>query len=240
MRLTTLAALGAALLLIAPATAQQQREDAPRATVLSVNAHGMVEARPDMATINVGVLTMGQSAEGARAENARRMTALTAALRRAGIAERDIQTSYVRVSPRYQHRSDQAPLITGYEAQNSVRAKVRDIDATGRVIDATVAAGGNQVNGVSFGFQEPEVHVNRARRDAINVARERADLYADALGMRVVRVISVSEAGAAAPVSFGDEIVVTASRAGGGSSPTPIAPGELETRAAVSVSYELR
>jgi uncharacterized protein len=226
--------------LIAPATAQQQREDQPRATLLSVNAYGMVEAQPDMATINVGVIAEGTSAEGARAENARRMTALVQALRRAGIAERDIQTSYVRVNPRYQHRSDLPPLIRGYEAQNTVRARVRDIDATGRVIDATVQAGGNQVNGVSFGFQEPEVHVDRARRDAIAVARRRADLYADALGLRVVRVISVSEAGAARPASLDqDEIVVTASRVGGGAS-TPIAPGELETRASVSVSYELR
>ena len=105
-------------------------------TLLSISADGKSEARPDMATINLGVTTEGQTAAAAMAENARRMTALNAALRRAGIAERDIQTSNVSVYPQQQYVEGQQPRITGYQANNSVTVKVRNINNTGRVIDA--------------------------------------------------------------------------------------------------------
>jgi uncharacterized protein YggE len=164
-----------------------------------VNAEGMTEGRPDMATINLGVTTEGQTAQAALAENARRMTALTQALRRAGVAERDIQTSNVSVHPQQQYVEGQQPRITGYQANNTVTAKVRRIDTTGRVIDAAVAAGGNTVHGVSFSYQDPDAQLDAARRDAIAEARRRAELYASALNMRVVRVVAVQEGGGYSP-----------------------------------------
>ncbi|MEQ1492006.1 MAG: SIMPL domain-containing protein, partial [Terricaulis sp.] len=151
-------------------------------TLLSVSADGKSEARPDLATINLGVTTEGQTAAAAMAENARRMTTLNAALRRAGIAERDIQTSNVSVYPQQVYVEGQQPRITGYQANNSVTVKVRNINNTGRVIDAAVGAGGNTVNGVSFSHADPEAQFDVARRDAIAEARRRAELYASALG----------------------------------------------------------
>lgn len=244
MRYLGVAAIVLAALLIAPAVAQQQQDRAPArapSTVLSVNAQGMVEGRPDMATITAGVETRGDTAQAALEENARRMTALVQTLRGAGIAERDVQTAYVQLNPRYERRNDRGEaVIVGYNASNTVRARIRTIANTGRVIDAVVASGGNVVQGVSFSYQDPQAQLDRARRDAIRVARERADLYANALGMRVERVISVSEAGAAAPQqSDGEEIVVTGSLRSA-SVPTPVAPGELQTWAYVSVSFVLR
>src|SRR5262245_29476482 len=102
------------------AAAQEPQVSVPaiQGTLLSVNAEGMVEGRPDMATVNLGVTTEGQTAQAALAENARRMQALTQALRRAGVAERDIQTSNVSVYPQQQYREGEAPLITGYQANN--------------------------------------------------------------------------------------------------------------------------
>jgi uncharacterized protein YggE len=242
MRWITLAAIVVFAALAAPATAQQDAAPAAaRSTILNVNASGVSVARPDMAVINAGVTTQANTAQASLAENAERMTALVGALRRAGIAERDIQTSWVRVNPRYRHRDGHEPEVIGYEAANTVRAKIRNIDHAGRVIDAVVGAGGNTVHGISFGHQAPEAQLDVARRDAIAVARQRADLYAQALGMRVQRVISVTEAGAAAP-SFDDEIIVTGTRLQrqGFQAQSPVAPGELETRANVSVSFELR
>lgn len=206
-------------------------------TLLTVSAEGMSEGRPDMATINLGVTTEGQTAQAALAENARRMTALTQALRRAGIAERDIQTSNVSVYPQQQYRENQQPLITGYQANNTVTAKVRNIDNTGRVIDAAVGAGGNTVNGVYFSYQDPDRQLDAARRDAIEEARRRAELYANALNMRVARVVAVQEGGGGyppvpMPVAVRMEAAQDAS--------TPIAPGQIETRVSVSVTFELR
>lgn len=208
-------------------------------TLLSVSADGKSEARPDMATINLGVTTEGQTAAAALAENARRMTALVAALRRAGVAERDIQTSNVSVYPQQQYVEGQQPRITGYQANNSVTAKVRRIDTTGRVIDAAVGAGGNTVNGVSFSHSDPDAQLDIARRDAIAEARRRAELYANALGMRVNRIVSVSESGGyAPPIPVAVERFAMADQAA--PPPTPVAPGEIETRVSVHVTFELR
>lgn len=205
-------------------------------TLLSISADGTSEARPDLATINLGVTTEGQTAAAALAENARRMTALTQALRRAGVAERDIQTSNVSVYPQQQYVEGQQPRITGYQANNSVTAKVRNINNTGRVIDAAVAAGGNTVNGVSFSHAEPDAQLDIARRDAIAEARRRAELYASALGMRVNRIVSVNEGGGYAP-----PVPMAVERfAAGDAAATPISPGQVETRVSVSVTFELR
>ena len=206
-------------------------------TLLTVNADGKSEGRPDMATINLGVTTEGQTAQAALQENARRMTALTQALRRAGVAERDIQTSNVSVHPQQQYRDGESPRIIGYQANNSVTAKVRRIDNTGRVIDAAVAAGGNTVNGVSFSYQDPDVQLDAARRDAIAEARRRAELYASALNMRVHRIVSVSEGGGySPPIPVAYERMAAQDAA----APTPVSPGEIETRVSVNVTFELR
>lgn len=231
MRTLMLAAATAALL-VQPAMAQERSQAS--GTILNVNATGTVTTPPDMATVTVGVENEAVLADAALRENSRRMAALIQALRRAGVAEPDIRTSRMSLRENWSNSRK-----IGYTASNTVQAKVRDIDNVGAVIDAAVAAGGNQVQGVSFGLQDPTPHLDQARRDAARVGRERGELYADALGMRVERVISVTEQGAAPAQRFEDEIVVTASRAGG-YTPTPIQSGELETRASVSISFLLR
>lgn len=223
---------------VAAAQEAQVAVPAVQGTLLTVNADGLSEGRPDMATINLGVTTEGATAQAALAENARRMTALTQALRRAGVAERDIQTSNVSVYPQQVYGEGQAPRITGYQANNSVSAKVRTIANTGRVIDAAVAAGGNTVNGVSFSYQNPDEQLDAARRDAIAEARRRAELYASALNMRVHRVVAVTEGGGFHPPIM--PVAMERMAAADGAQSTPIAPGELETRVNVGVTFELR
>ncbi|ANP48095.1 SIMPL domain-containing protein [Candidatus Viadribacter manganicus] len=225
---------------VAPAAhAQTQTEHAHvEGTLLSVSADGTSEARPDLATINLGVTTEAQTAAAALADNARRMTALVAALRRAGVAERDIQTSNVSVYPQQQYVEGQQPRITGYQANNSVTAKVRNIDNTGRVIDAAVAAGGNAINGVSFSRADPDAQLDIARRGAIAEARRRAELYANALGMRVQRIVAVQEGGGYAPPM--PVAVERFAMRDAAAASTPVSPGEIETRVSVSVTFELR
>lgn len=233
--MATVAVPGAA---VAQTATPEHAQSGVQGTLLSVNAEGSSEARPDLATISLGVTTEGQTAQAALQENSRRMAALNQALRRAGIAERDIQTSNVSVYPQQQYRENQPPLITGYQANNTVTAKIRNIDNTGRVIDAAVAAGGNTINGVSFSHADPDAQLDLARRDAIAEARRRAELYANALGMRVHRIVAVSEGGGySPPIPFAMSARMDAAPA---APPPPIAPGEIETRVSVSVTFELR
>lgn len=206
--------------------------------LLTVSAEGEVEAAPDIAFIQLGVTTEGETAQAALAANARAANALSQALRRAGIAERDVQTSNVSVNPQYVYGEGVPPRITGYQAQNMVSVRVRDLDNLGRVIDAAVAAGGTNVNGVSFGVDNPEPRLNAARTQAMQRARERAELYAQAAGMRVHRIISISEGynvqPPPVPVMYAREQAMDAAM------PTPIAPGEVRTSANVTVVFELR
>lgn len=206
-------------------------------TMLTVNADGKVTGRPDMATVSLGVVTEAPTAAAALQANATRMTALTAALRRAGVAERDIQTSNVSVNPQQQYRENQPPLTTGYQANNQVTAKVRNLDNLGRIIDAAVNAGGNNVNGVSFSYQDPDAQLDGARRAAIAEARRRATLYAEALGLRVHRIIAVSEGGGWSPPM---PMMAARMEVSNQAADTPISPGEIETHASLNVTFELR
>jgi hypothetical protein len=166
------------------------------------------------------------------------MHALTQALRRAGVAERDIQTSNVSVNPQYVYQEGEAPRISGYQAQNMVTVKVRNLDNLGRVIDASVGAGGTNVNGVSFGLQEPEPRLDEARREAMQRARARADLYAQAAGMSVHRIMAITEGYAQTPPI--PMPMMARMEAMDAQASTPISPGEIRTTATVTVVFELR
>jgi uncharacterized protein YggE len=206
-------------------------------TMLSIAAEGSVQGRPDMAAISVGVMTEGATAAAALAENGRRMNALMSAVRRAGLAERDVQTSNLSVNPQHVYVENESPRITGYQAHNMVTLRVRNVDNLGRVIDAAVGAGGNNVNGVSFSYQEPDAQWDAARRDAMTEARRLAELYASAIGASIERVVSISEGGAAPPPM---PMMRMERMAMANDASTPTAPGEVETRVTVNVVYELK
>lgn len=210
---------------------------ATQGTLLTISADGKTEARPDMGIVSLGVMTEGATAAEALSANASRMTALNQALRRAGIAERDIQTSNISVNPQYQYVEGQQPRVTGYQANNQVTVRVRDLNRLGRTIDGAVAAGGNTVNGVSFTFQDPDAQVDAARTDAIAEARRRGDLYAQALGMRIHRVVAVSESGGFSPPV---PMPYMMERAAAMDASTPVSPGEVETRMNLTFVFELR
>ena len=164
-------------------------------TRVDISATGSVSRVPDLAIISAGVVTRSATASGAIADNAARMERVRAALKRAGIADRDIQTSSINLNPDYRYQDNQPPVLTGYQASNNVSVKFRDIRNAGTILDALVAQGANQINGPSLTVDKPEAAYDEARTKALAVGRARADLYARSLGMRVVRLISVSEAG---------------------------------------------
>src|SRR4029453_17917229 len=108
---------------------------------------------------------------------------------------KDIQTSSISLNPEYQYDQNRPPRLTGYRATNTVNVKFRDLKRTGAILDALVAEGSNQINGPNLTIDKPESALDEARMKAIANGRARADLYARALGMRVARLLSVSESG---------------------------------------------
>lgn len=203
---------------------------------LDVVGTGRVARAPDQVTISAGVVTRAVQAEAALRENATKMEAVRAALQRAGIQPRDIQTGYVGLSQDYRQEpaANGEMRPSGYVATNNLNIRFRDVARAGRIIDALVAAGANNVNGPSFGIADRDTVTDEARTRAIAAARARADLYARALGTRVVRVVAVSELQPSAmPMP-----VATFARAEAASD-TRIEPGELEVEANVTVTFEL-
>jgi uncharacterized protein YggE len=235
------ALLAAAAVPAAPAPAQvsTQLTQPINGTRLDITATGEVTSVPDLGVISAGVVTRATTATAALQQNADRMDRVIAALKAAGIADRDIQTSSINLSPEYRYPENQAPQLVGYTATNQVTVQFRDIRNSGRVLDALVAQGANQISGPNMTIEHPEAALDEARTKAVAAGRARADLYARALRMQVVRVVSVSESGGSYPVP--PPMPYAAERMMAARAPdTKIEPGEQKLQVNLSMVFELR
>ena len=205
-------------------------------TLLSISATAESRRVPDVATISTGVVTQAADANAAMRANAVQMDKVMAAIRAAGIAERDVQTSGINLNPQYRYAENQPPTITGYQANNTVNVKVRDLSKLGKVLDAFVASGANQVNGPSFEVDKPEEAYDEARLAALQKAQARAKTYADALGLRVRRIVSISEGGASIPRPMP---MMRAMAADAAVKETAVSPGETSLSVNIDVVFEL-
>src|SRR4051812_1739134 len=207
------------------ASAQSTITQTIAGTRLDVTATGEVTRVPDVAVISAGVVSRSATATAALQDTANRMARVLAALKRAGVAERDVQTSSVNLNPEYRYENNQPPQLVGYSASNQVTIKFRDIRNSGKILDALVAEGANQINGPSLTIDKPEGALDEARAKAVAAGRARAELYARSLGLRVARVVSVSESGGGyAPPPPMPPMVMMAAR--GERDQTTINPGE--------------
>jgi uncharacterized protein YggE len=231
------ALLGAATLPSAAIAQQVTINQTIAGTRLDINATGEVTRVPDLATISAGVVTRSANASSAMQQAAARMARVREALRRAGIADRDIQTSNVSLSPDYVYAKDQPPRISGYSASNQVTVRFRDIASTGKILDALVEQGANQISGPNLSIEHPEAALDEARTRAVAAARARAELYARALGMRIVRIVSVSESGGYAPPPPMPPMVMAARAE---RDQTQIDPGEQKLQVGVAMTFELQ
>ena len=219
-----------ALVLAGPAVAA----DPATGTRLELSVTGQVTQAPDVATISAGVVTQARTAGEAMADNARSMAATVAALRRANVAERDIQTASISLSPQYRYADNQPPALTGYQASNRVSVRLREIARTGGVLDALVAAGANQIDGPTFAIDHPDAALDQARTQALADARARAELYAKAAGLHVVRIVTIREDGNGPPI-VRPMMAMAVKRA----ADTPVESGEQDVTATLSVTFEL-
>lgn len=208
-----------------------------RATTLNVSAYGETKAVPDKATITLGVTNEAPTAQAAMQANAAEMNRVVAALKRSGLSDREIQTARLSLNPQYVYQENLPPKLTGYQASNQVVITLRDMGRLGAVLDAAVASGANQVQGIGFSLEDPTAAENAAREGAVKALEAKAALYARATGHRVARLVSLSEGGGyTAPPPMPMMAMVKREAMDAGS---PIAPGELNVRVDVSAVYEL-
>jgi uncharacterized protein YggE len=220
-----------------PAVAQQASINQTVAgTRLDVSATGEVTRVPDVALISAGVTIRATTAGAALQQTSTRMARVRSALKAAGIDDRDIQTGNISLNPEYRYDSGQSPQLTGYTASNNVNVRFRDIANAGKVIDALVAQGANQINGPTLTIDKPEAALDEARAKAVAAGRARADLYARSMGLRVVRVVAVSESGGYA-VAPPMPMMVQARAA---SAESKIDPGEQKLQINLSMTFELQ
>ena len=205
-------------------------------TLLNVSAQAEARRVPDVATISAGVVTQAADGNTAMRQNAEQMAKVMAAIKAAGIAEKDIQTSGISLNPQYRYVENEAPSITGYQATNTVSLKVRDITKLGKVLDSLAAQGANQINGPSFQIDQPEPVYDEARLAALKKAKDRAETYAKALDLKVRRIISISEGGGG---GFRPVPMMAMSARGKAEMDTAVSPGETEVSVSLDVVFEL-
>lgn len=207
-------------------------------TTLSISAEGSVNREPDIAFLNAGVQTQGETAQAAMSANATAMNGVFDALAAANVDRSDMQTSNFSLQPQYDYsnrQSGEPPRLTGYQASNQLTVRVRDLDSLGETMDALVSAGGNTFSGLRFALDDDRAAKNAARDIAMKEAIARAELYAAASGYEVARVVTISESGGYTPQPMA---MMTEARSVDRS--TPVATGEVGYSVTVNVTFELR
>ena len=217
------------------AQATSGRDD-HRVTRVMVSGDSIVQAQPDTAILTIAVVTQNRSAIEAQQENATKTDAVLRALKAAAGAGAEVKTSGYALQPQRVYKEGQPPTISGYEARNMVTVTMSDLNKIGTVIDAAAQAGSNDVSGISFTLRQDRPARDRALGEATREAMSKAQVIAQALGGRVLRIVEVQEDGfqQRPPVPiYQTESFATAKVA------TPIEVGSLEINSRVQVIAEV-
>lgn len=234
--MTIRTALAVTALLTAGAALAEPAAVSSTPTTLTVAAEGRVTRAPDIAEVSGGVVTSAPTAAAAMAENTVRMNAVVAAVKKAGIADRDIQTTGLNLQPQYRYADNQPPVLTGYQVTNTVSLRLRKLGEAGRLLDTLVGVGANQIGGPNFSVDAADEALDEARVAAVKMARTRAQLYAQAAGLRIKRIVSISESGAIEP---GPRPMMVMARAVRMEAAPMVAPGEVALGVNVTMVFEL-
>lgn len=204
---------------------------------ISVSGTGDIVLSPDTADLRLGVSSTARTVKTAREQAATSMTAVIASLKQLGIADKDIQTTILSLQPTYDYSTNtNPPRITGYELSNSIAVTVRDLDKLGDAIDNSLAAGATSLDGVSFRVNDQTAAEQQARQAAMDEAKAKAKTLADAAGVSITGVASISET--VAPVPY--PVYYGLGAAGAPQSPdvkTPVAAGSTDVTVTVAVVY---
>lgn len=225
-----------------PAQAQTAGPLAPAEGIV-IRTTGEVRVKPDLATVQAGVVSEGKTAAEALSKNTPALARLIEAVKSAGVAQGDLSTSQVALTPRMTQPSassspqPRAARIDGYEARTGITVIVRDIAKAGPLIDALVTAGANDMSGISFGLADEDKARDQARDKAAEAARGRAEIYAKRLGVKVGELVSIVEAEAEPPVRPMAD--ARAYRIAAGAAPIQIEPGDVTISAALRTVWRI-
>jgi len=206
--------------------------------VVELNMFESVSVAPDIATIGAGVTTEAPTATAALQQNSAEMTKVVARIKALGVAEKDIQTTGINLNAMYDYNQEsQRQVFRGYQVSNRVSVILRKIEDTGKVLDALVAAGANDLNGPSFSIENDEAAKDAARKRAIDRAQARAKAYADMLGYDDAKVLAIAEnIDGRGPMPEMAEIRLSSAKA---DAPPPVQPGMVSTGISITIKYEL-
>jgi uncharacterized protein YggE len=234
-RLSGIAFLAAAAALVPTPQAQAQPQSPPDGRVVVIG-EGSVGVTPDYAQVESGVTTRAKTVKEATDANSKLMAAITSAVLESGIAQTDVQTSRFSVQPVYAPQEPRTePKLVGYSISNQVRVKIRQIGKVGEILDRLITAGVTNVGNIAFLVSDPSNALDQAREAAIADARHKAEVYAHASGLRLGRVIWITEdSGFAPPIPMRAPGAATAMAA-----PVPIAIGEDTLRVRVTVGFDV-
>ena len=232
MRKRRMAAMIGAAIAAAPAAAQSPTL---AGTTLTLAVEAEVSRPPDLVEVSGGVVTAAPTAAAAMAENASRMSAVVAAIRKAGVADRDVQTASLNLQPQYKYANNEAPQLIGYQASNTVNIRLRKPDEVGRILDTLVSVGANRIDGPNFRVENADAALDDARTKAVAKGRARADLYARAAGLRVKRIVAITEQGTPDPRPR--PMMMASAKMEADS--TPVSPGEVQLTVSLAMVFEL-
>ena len=215
---------------------QAQQRPAPQLPSITVNGEATIAAEPDQAQIDIGVTTQARNAPDASKENAERSTRVAAEVKKVLGKGDEVKTSGYTLNPQYRYPQGGKPEIVGYVASNTVRVKMGKLDDVGKLIDAAMQAGANNINRLAFTLKDEEATRLEALRQASAKARAKAEAIAAALGLKVVRISAVQEG----ERSFQPVMRAQMARSeAGAAAPTPIEPGTVEVRSSVTLTIEV-
>ncbi|MFD2236236.1 SIMPL domain-containing protein [Aureimonas populi] len=235
-------ALALALFLLpAAAHAQAPAEEDREAATVTVLGEGEASGAPDLAMANLTVLRVAETAEAALSQANEAARAVAEAMGELGIEARDLQTGGFSITPQYRYENRQdgtsaPPELVGYEVRNTLAVRIRDLSRIGEVLDRAVSLGVNQGGDIAFQIEDPSSLRDEARREAVSRARESATIIAEAAGVTLGRVVSISdEAGPSIPRPMAEARMMAASADAG----VPIQTGENTVRTQLRVVFEL-
>ena len=207
---------------------------------VSFGGEGKVVAKPDMARVQLSIVTDALTSKAAQDENSKKSKAVTDYLKKQDIDDKDIKTTGYNIYPQYKYpQYGGQPTITGYQVNQSMEVKIHDLDKVSDILDGVVSAGANQINQLSFEIDDPEALKAEARKKAIEDAKEKADELEDELGIDLGKIVSFSENTGGYPIPIYMKAEVDGQGGMGGGGPS-VPTGENEVIVNVNITYQIR
>ncbi len=232
-----IAGFSASLLGVTLAGAEETTPSA--AGSITMDGRGSVSVAPDMAVISTSVVSTAKTASDALAQNTDAIARVIGIIKAEGVDKKDIQTSGFGIYPRYDHKNTSTgnqPLIVGYEVRNGVEVNVRDLDKLGALLTLVVESGANSVGGIRFEVSDPQEKLDEARRKAVEAARHKAEIFANAAGVDLGDILTIAETGAHIP----RPVMMAAESRMMAAASVPIEAGEETISASVTIRWELK